>query len=52
MGPPHYVFPVGIVQAAKNVGDKWGKVTITNIPNHRTYEDNWAQIATFLEMPQ
>ena len=50
--PQFYVFPVGIVKVAQNVGDKWGKVTITNIPNHQTYEDNWAQIATFLGMPQ
>jgi len=46
--PQLYVFPVEVVRAAQNVGDKWGKVTITNIPNHEMYRDNWALIVEFL----
>ena len=46
--PVFYVFPVEVVRAAQNVGDKWGKVTITNIPNFESYQSNWPLIADFL----
>lgn len=47
--PEFYVLPVSIVQAAQNVGDKWGKVGIRNIPDIESYRDNWGLIASSLE---
>ena len=47
--PEFYVLPVNVVKAAQNVGDKWGKVTITNIPAIEGYKDNWGSIALFLK---
>ena len=46
--PVFYVFPVGVVKAAQNSGDKWGKVTISNIPDHETYRSRWSLIAEHL----
>ncbi len=39
--PDYYVFPVEVVKAAQNEGDKWGKVTITNIPEFQQYKSAW-----------
>jgi hypothetical protein len=47
--PEFYVLPISVVKAAQNVGDKWGKVTITNIPSVQSYRDDWGLIASFLE---
>jgi hypothetical protein len=46
--PVYYVFPTAVVRASQNVGDKWGKVTITNIPELDRYRNNWGLIADFL----
>jgi hypothetical protein len=46
--PDFYVFPVEVVRAAQNIGDKWEKVMIRNIPEVERYKDNWDLIATFL----
>lgn len=46
--PVYYVFPTTIVRAAQNAGDKWGKVTITNIPDYETFRNNWRIIADYL----
>lgn len=46
--PVYYVFPTEVVKAAQNVGDKWGKVTITNIPDFERYRNNWGMIAEYL----
>lgn len=47
--PSYYIFPVDVVRSAQNVGDKWGKVTITNIAEFEKYKNNWKLIASFLE---
>lgn len=47
--PEFYVLPVSVVKAAQNVGDKWGKVMIRNIPNIESYRDNWGLIASYME---
>ena len=47
--PTYFVFPVRVVKEAQNVGDKWGKVTITNITDYNKYRNNWKLIASFLE---
>lgn len=46
--PVFYVFPVSVVKNAQNDGDKWGKVTISNIPEHEKYLNNWAIIGNYL----
>lgn len=46
--PLYYVFPVAVVKAAQNANDKWGKVTITNIPGHEGYCNAWQLIAEYL----
>lgn len=46
--PDYYVFPVNVVKGAQNEGDKWGKVTITNIPSYAQYRDAWHLIRTYL----
>ena len=46
--PVFYVFPTAVVRAVQNVGDKWGKVTITNIPNFENYRNNWSLITHYL----
>jgi hypothetical protein len=46
--PDYYVFPVQVVKAAQNEGDKWGKVTITNIPEFPKYKNAWHLIHTYL----
>jgi len=46
--PVFYVFPVHVVCAAQNPKSKWGKVTISNIPNLEMYRNNWALIAAHL----
>jgi hypothetical protein len=50
--PVFYVFPTSVVRAAQNVGDKWGKVTITNIPNYESYRNNWALISQHLNITE
>jgi hypothetical protein len=47
--PEFYVLPVSAVKAAQNTDDKWGKVTITNIPHIAKYKDNWDLIASSLK---
>jgi len=49
--PTFYVFPVAAVRAAQNIGDKWGKVTISNIPNYLAYRNAWGLIAEYLGAP-
>ena len=46
--PVFYVFPVEVVRAAQNENDKWGKVTISNIPQYEKYINNWKLIADSL----
>jgi hypothetical protein len=46
--PVFYVFPVEAVRRAQNKGDKWGKVTISNIAQSVDYRENWQLIADFL----
>jgi len=46
--PEYFIFPVEAVRAARNKGDKWGKVTITNIPNYTNYRDAWHLIRAYL----
>jgi hypothetical protein len=46
--PLYYVFPTQVVRAAQNVGDKWGKVTISNIADVEHYRSNWNLIADYL----
>jgi hypothetical protein len=48
--PVFYIFPTAVVREAQNAGDKWGKVTITNIPDFESYRNNWALIARHLGM--
>jgi hypothetical protein len=48
-GTEYYVFPVAAVRAAQNTGDKWGKVTITNIPSYVDYRNAWHLIRAYLE---
>ena len=45
--PEYFVFPVDIIKKYKN-SDKFGKITITNIQNYRSYKDAWERISTFL----
>lgn len=47
--PQFFIFPVAVVKAAQNLGDKWGKVTITNIPEPARYRDAWNLITEFLD---
>ncbi len=49
--PQFFVLPVEAVKAAQNFGDKWGKVTISNIPELDRYRDAWHLISQFLETP-
>lgn len=46
--PIFYVFPVEIIRTAQNANDKWGKVTISKIPEHEKYRSNWSLIAEHL----
>lgn len=46
--PEFFVFPVDVIKAAQNIGDSWGKVTITNIPDYKSYKNSWNLILTFL----
>lgn len=46
--PVFYVFPVDAVRRAQNKGDKWGKVTISNISCSTDYRENWQLIVDFL----
>lgn len=46
--PEYFIFPVSEVKAAQNSGDKWGKVTITNIPKYTQYRDAWHLIRSHL----
>lgn len=47
--PQFFIFPVTVVKAAQNLGDKWGKVTISNIPEFAQYRDAWSLITQFLD---
>jgi len=47
--PIFYVFPVQVVRSAQNTKDTWGKVTISNIPEHEKYRNNWNLIAEHLK---
>lgn len=46
--PEFYVFPVGVVRSAQNEASRWGKVTITNIPDYERFRGNWRQVKEFL----
>ena len=46
--PVYYVFPVDGVQKAQNHSDKWGKVTISSIPDVEHYRNNWKLITEYL----
>ena len=46
--PDYFVFPASVVKAAQNAEDKWGKVTISNIPEHKQYKNGWHLIRTYL----
>lgn len=46
--PEYYVFPVSLVQSAQNATDKWGKVSITKIPEYAQYRDAWHLIRNYL----
>ena len=46
--PVYFVFPVSVVQNAQNEADKWGKVTISNIPRYEDYRNKWALIGEYL----
>ena len=35
----------------RNVDNKWGKVTITNIPDYERYRNSWGLIADHLGVP-
>ncbi len=48
LDPECYIFPVNVVRNAQNEGDKWGKVTITNIANYEEYKNNWQLVSEFL----
>lgn len=48
--PQFFIFPVAVVKAAQNLGDKWGKVTISNIPELARYRDAWNLITEFLDI--
>jgi len=48
--PVYYIFPVEVVKAAQNAGDKWGKVTITNINKYDSYKNNWRLISDYLNV--
>lgn len=46
--PRFYCFPVELVKAAQNPRDKWGKVSLSRIPDHTQYEDAWHLIQAHL----
>lgn len=48
--PEFYIFPVDLIKAHQNKGDKFGKVTISNIPDYQQYKENWALVHHFLKM--
>lgn len=48
--PVFYVFPIEVVKFAQNKGDKFGKVTITNIVDYQKYQENWRLIHDFLNL--
>ncbi|QOF73407.1 hypothetical protein IG197_10315 [Aminobacter sp. SR38] len=47
-GPRFYCFPVGLVRKAQNPIDKWGKVSLSRIPDHTRYEDAWHLIRAYI----
>lgn len=47
--PDFFVFPTDAVRKAQNPSSKWGKVTITNITNYKSYKDNWKLILDFMK---
>lgn len=48
--PSFYCFPVELVRAAQNSKDKWGKVSLSRIPNCSDYLDAWYLIRNHLEV--
>jgi hypothetical protein len=47
--PEYFVFPVAAVQSVWNADDKWGKVTISQIPNWEAYLNKWEIIRDYLD---
>ena len=50
-GTQFVIARTGVVKAARNVDNKWGKVTITNIPDYERYRNSWGLIADHLGVP-
>lgn len=50
--PEFYVFPVDVIQKARNPNSLWGKTNIRNVENYETYRSNWKLIADFLGIPR
>ena len=48
--PEFYVFPVDLVKAYQNKEDKFGKVTISNIPGYLHYKEKWTLVYDFLKL--
>jgi hypothetical protein len=48
LDPIFYIFPTHIVRSVQNRKDKWGKVTISNVPELDHYRGRWQIIADFL----
>jgi hypothetical protein len=48
--PEFYVFPINLVKAHQNKGDKFGKVTISNIPDYLKYKERWSLVQDFLNL--
>ena len=47
--PPRlYCFPVELVRAAQSPSDKWGKVSLTRIPEADSYVEAWHLIHEFM----
>ena len=46
--PKFYCFPVDLVRAAQNPNDKWGKVSLSRIPDYARYEEAWHLIRDHL----
>jgi hypothetical protein len=46
--PKFYCFPVDLVRAAQSPTDKWGKVSLSRIPDYSSYEEAWHLIRDHL----
>jgi hypothetical protein len=46
--PEYFVFPVDILRRVPRTKD-WGDIEFKNIPNLKSYEENWELIRTFLK---